>query len=660
MKVHWSVTLFANMSLSFSAPTTYPGPGGYRGKTADGLRSGKGRYKFSNAFYEYEGEWVDGIMHGEGKLSMRDGSVYEGRFDRGAMNGWGTRSWADGSTYSGQFSQGEMDGDGLYTSSRGEKYEGQFERNLRQGRGQLTKATGDVYEGQFAVHHMAGQGTMSYVDGSQYVGSWERSKRAGVGTMSWPNGDSYEGEWTADQVHGGGLFVGERGEGYVRESQWHKGAPTVLASAMLLARHQYPAGDLELSHLVLQRHPAAPPAEDEDAPPPPEPPPELTLVCTLLMEGSPSVQVTLTLLPGAADLPVLEYAPIAPITLALPAGAARPLRVRFALSDAEGLAIELTLDDSSGTTEGLVNAAALNKDGGYGTVKTLLSMGYAAAEPMAPLDPTEVVPGTNTAESLAALFPEPLKAAARLPPLSILCLRSVEREPSDAEQAAHRAAAEEAAAAAAKGKKKGAEPEPEPEPLGNVCERFAVVDDSGRSVCVTLVLPDEVAAQRSSAAELVAAQAAQAWQAAAQQLDDAAKAASAAAENEGFAEYHVPEGPPEGQPIKLQGWGLTLPVGVFPSTMPFAEPPPPPPPPPNEWTLGVLLSASGRVLLCGLTVPVEVPSGPATLLLKEVTRPPALFELPPLGEVAVPVKLLAEGDDGAPPPPPPDPKGKKK
>jgi hypothetical protein len=31
-----------------------------------------------------------------------------------------------------------------------------------------------------------------------------------------------------------------------------------------------------------------------------------------------------------------------------------------------------------------------------------------------------------------------------------------------------------------------------------------------------------------------------------------------------------------------------------------------------------------------------------------------------LGEVAVPVKLLAEGDDGAPPPPPPDPKGKKK
>ena len=66
------------------------------------------------------------------------------------------------------------------------------------------------------------------------------------------------------------------------------------------------------------------------------------------------------------------------------------------------------------------------------------------------------------------------------------------------------------------------------------------------------------------------------------------------------------------------------------------------------------------MLLCGLTVPVDVPSGPATLLLNEVTRPPALFELPPLGEVAVPVKLLAEGDDGAPPPPPPDPKGKKK
>ncbi len=670
------------MSLGFSAPATYPGHGGYRGKTADGLRSGKGKYKFSNAFYEYEGEWVDGIMHGEGKLSMRDGSVYEGCFDRGAMNGWGMRSWSDGSTYSGQFSQGEMDGDGLFISSLGEKYEGQFERNLRQGRGQLTTATGDLYEGQFAAHHMSGQGTMSYADGSQYVGSWERSKRAGAGTMAWPNGDGYEGAWMADQVHGAGRFTGESGVGYVRDGEWHEGTPEALASALLLAPWVAPAGDLELTHVVVQRPQAPPPAAEADAAEataaaPPEPPPELTLVFTLLLESAegsaPTVQATLTLLPPPDDAAApLEYAAIAPLALPLPEGGVRPVRVRVVLSGgAEGgeasegpLSADLVLGEAaSGATEGTVAAAPLlPSEGatpeGAGAARTVLSMSYAAADAMPPLDPTQLIADTNAEESLGALLPEPLPAAAKLPAISALCLRVVEREPTEEEVAAHAAAAEEAAAAAAKGKK-GKEPEPEPEPLTSVREQFAVVEESGRRVGVTLVLPEEVAAERTSAAEAAAAEAAEAWQAAQQQLLEAAEAASAAAAAEGSAEYQVPDAPPpEESPIALEGWGLTLPVGEMP---PAQEPPPPPPLPPNAWALGELLSASGRLLLRGLTVPEDVPTGPATLVLRETTRPPALFELPPLGEVVVPVELLAKPEDGAeeePPPPPPAKTGK--
>ena len=54
--------------------------GPYKGHTHEGLRSGKGRYKFSNAFYQYDGEWVDGVMHGEGtlKMSLRDGKCFLG------------------------------------------------------------------------------------------------------------------------------------------------------------------------------------------------------------------------------------------------------------------------------------------------------------------------------------------------------------------------------------------------------------------------------------------------------------------------------------------------------------------------------------------------------------------------------------------------------
>ena len=82
--------------------------GKYRGGTHEGLRNGKGRYKFTNAFYEYDGEWVDGVMHGEGTLKMGDGGQYEGTFENGAMSGVGMRRWKDGATYSGQFAAGEV------------------------------------------------------------------------------------------------------------------------------------------------------------------------------------------------------------------------------------------------------------------------------------------------------------------------------------------------------------------------------------------------------------------------------------------------------------------------------------------------------------------------------------------------------------------------
>ena len=41
------------------------------------LFKNEGTYLYSNSFFQYEGEWKQGLKHGQGRLSMGDGSYYE-------------------------------------------------------------------------------------------------------------------------------------------------------------------------------------------------------------------------------------------------------------------------------------------------------------------------------------------------------------------------------------------------------------------------------------------------------------------------------------------------------------------------------------------------------------------------------------------------------
>ena len=107
--------------------------GRYAGGTAEGFRDGRGKYKFANPYFSYDGEWRAGQMHGAGTLSMADGSSYEGAFHNGEMSGFGLKRWADGGSYSGQFVEGELHGQGTFIGATGEQYEGAYERNARHG-----------------------------------------------------------------------------------------------------------------------------------------------------------------------------------------------------------------------------------------------------------------------------------------------------------------------------------------------------------------------------------------------------------------------------------------------------------------------------------------------------------------------------------------------
>ena len=55
----------------------------------------------------YNGEWKDGLMHGEGTLKYRDGSVYKGEFKSGLLHGKGkfiSKNWIK-NYYEKQFNQ---------------------------------------------------------------------------------------------------------------------------------------------------------------------------------------------------------------------------------------------------------------------------------------------------------------------------------------------------------------------------------------------------------------------------------------------------------------------------------------------------------------------------------------------------------------------------
>ena len=80
---------------------------GYEGETNEkGLRHGMGKQIYAYDGSIYEGEFVDGFVHGQGRMVFADGGVYDGGFEKGKMHGEGTYTFADGSVRRGVWEMG--------------------------------------------------------------------------------------------------------------------------------------------------------------------------------------------------------------------------------------------------------------------------------------------------------------------------------------------------------------------------------------------------------------------------------------------------------------------------------------------------------------------------------------------------------------------------
>lgn len=187
----------------------------YAGMFQRGLMHGRGRHVLPGVF-EYEGEFVDGLWQGQGKLIYPGGDRYEGEFKDGLFHGQGRFTADDGTVYTGSFRRGEQNGEGKIVFSDNGEYTGQIRDWKMHGKG-VYKTAGNVYAGQFVNNVQQGSGEIKYNNGDHYRGEIIAWAADGYGELTMADKGSYKGEFKANSYHGKGTLIYKNGDKYIGE-----------------------------------------------------------------------------------------------------------------------------------------------------------------------------------------------------------------------------------------------------------------------------------------------------------------------------------------------------------------------------------------------------------------------------------------------------------
>eukprot|EP00128_Syssomonas_multiformis_P008024 Colp12_sorted_trinity150504_noHs@16594 len=160
----------------------------------------------------YEGDRNEaGERHGFGKAVLPNGDMYEGEYINGLREGKGTYKFKNGARYIGEYKEGKKHGNGVLVYPDGSKYEGTWIADQRTGYGTYYYVNGDTYEGEWEGGLKHGQGTYTYSEtGSKYVGTWVEGKREGPGEWIHAN-HRFIGNFSNDQPLGPGKYLYDQG-----------------------------------------------------------------------------------------------------------------------------------------------------------------------------------------------------------------------------------------------------------------------------------------------------------------------------------------------------------------------------------------------------------------------------------------------------------------
>lgn len=93
---------------------------------------GKGVYYFAESEKVYEGDFVENLFQGKGKLSFKDGRVYSGDFVENKKHGNGTMVFPNGNKYIGGWREDMQHGIGVFINGEdGSKKQGEWSNGKR-------------------------------------------------------------------------------------------------------------------------------------------------------------------------------------------------------------------------------------------------------------------------------------------------------------------------------------------------------------------------------------------------------------------------------------------------------------------------------------------------------------------------------------------------
>ena len=162
---------------------------------------------------QFTGEWVDDFLYnGSGTASYDNGDIFTGEWKEGnPYTGKGFVHYISG-VYEGEFLEGNMHGKGKLTMNSGDIFEGQWKNDKLNGKGEYRNKR-IHYIGDFLDEKKHGIGKLVLLsDGSIYEGDFKNNVKKGKGKIIYKDGSTYEGDWDYDMKHGDGKLTDTKGK----------------------------------------------------------------------------------------------------------------------------------------------------------------------------------------------------------------------------------------------------------------------------------------------------------------------------------------------------------------------------------------------------------------------------------------------------------------
>lgn len=158
---------------------------------------------------EYEGEYLNGLCHGDGKALYSNGDTYQGQWFDGKKQGIGTKFYNYfQAEYHGDWFNDEKNGFGIMKFSNGDEIEGFWEGGNVNGENTIiTFASGCSYQGSVYRGLRHGSGKMMYFEGVEYSGNWKEDLREGLGSLTYKDSWFFEGFFRNDSTDGPGILL---------------------------------------------------------------------------------------------------------------------------------------------------------------------------------------------------------------------------------------------------------------------------------------------------------------------------------------------------------------------------------------------------------------------------------------------------------------------